>query len=261
MNGKTNTTAALALALALDAGSAHAQTSSVSRADLQSVSPALGQYATDVLENGLWKRPGLSPRDRSLATLAGVIATDQTIMIKPEMARALDNGVSPAEVSEVITHLAFYAGWGRAMNAIGAAKELFAARGVEQSQLPSSTPDLVPLNEKAEALRAETVEKSVGPASPGLVRDTTDVLFHNLWLRPGLKPRDRSLITVSALIATGQAEQIPFHLGRAMDSGLTREEVSETVSQLAYYAGWPKAFSAAPFIRGVIEKRSPGEKN
>jgi 4-carboxymuconolactone decarboxylase len=256
MTDKTKTTSALALALALDAGSALAQTSAVSPTDLQSVSPALTRYEKDVLDDGLWKRPGLLPRDRSLVTLAAVIATDQIIMIKPQMARALDNGVSPAEVSEMITHLAFYAGWGRAMNAITPAKELFAARGVEVSQLPSAMPELLPLDQETEATRAAAVEKTSGPASPGLVRDTTDVLFRDLWLRPDLKPRDRSLITVSALIAIGQVEQIPYHLGRAMDNGLTRGEASETISQLAYYAGWPKAFSAAPVVKALFEKRA-----
>jgi 4-carboxymuconolactone decarboxylase len=177
-------------------------------------------------------------------------------MLKAQMERALDNGVTPGELSELITHLAFYSGWGRAMNAIQPAKELFAARGVGVQQLPPALPKPLPFDEKAEATRAAGVEKNAGPASAGLVRDTTDVLFRDLWLRPDLKPRDRSLVTVSALIATGQVEQIPYHLNRAMDSGLTREEASEALSQLAYYAGWPKAFSAAPVLRGVFEKRA-----
>jgi 4-carboxymuconolactone decarboxylase len=84
---------------------------------------------------------------------------------------------------------------------------------------------------------------------------TTDLLFRELWLRPGLAPRDRSLVTVSALIANGQTGQIPYHLGRAMDRGLTKAEASELLTQLAFYAGWPCVFSALPVVKDVLDKR------
>ncbi|MFC7542561.1 carboxymuconolactone decarboxylase family protein [Siccirubricoccus deserti] len=86
---------------------------------------------------------------------------------------------------------------------------------------------------------------------------TTDVLFRDLWLRPDLAPRDRSLVTVSALITAGHVAQLPFHLNRAMDHGLTRAQASEVVAHLAFYAGWPNAFSAVPVVKGVLEGR-PG---
>ena len=73
---------------------------------------------------------------------------------------------------------------------------------------------------------------------------TTDVLFRDLWLRPDLAPRDRSLVTVSALIANGLVAQISYHLNRAMDNGLTPTQAAEVVTHLAFYAGWPNAFSA-----------------
>jgi 4-carboxymuconolactone decarboxylase len=99
------------------------------------------------------------------------------------------------------------------------------------------------------------VGEQFGKITPGLVQYTTDVLFRDLWLRPGLAPRDRSLVTVSALVATGQVAQITYHLNRAMDNGLTKEEAGEIVGHLAFYAGWPNAFSAAPVVKEVIEKR------
>ena len=98
-------------------------------------------------------------------------------------------------------------------------------------------------------------EQQFGQITPSLVQYTTDVLFRDLWLRPGFAPRDRSLITVSALVATGQVAQITYHLNRAMDNGLTQEEAGEVVGHLAFYAGWPNAFSAAPVVKEVIEKR------
>ena len=94
-----------------------------------------------------------------------------------------------------------------------------------------------------------------GAVAPGLVEYTTDYLFRDLWLRPDLAPRDRSLITVAALIASGQVAQITFHLNRAMDSGLTQEEAGEVITHLAFYAGWPNAFSAVPVAKDVFDKR------
>jgi 4-carboxymuconolactone decarboxylase len=96
---------------------------------------------------------------------------------------------------------------------------------------------------------------STGPVSPGLVRYTSDVLFHDLWLRPDLAPRERSLVTVSALIASGQVAQITFHLNKAMDNGLTKAQAGEVLTQLAFYAGWPNVFSAVPVIKGVFDSR------
>ena len=72
---------------------------------------------------------------------------------------------------------------------------------------------------------------------------------------PHLAPRDRSLVTVSALIASGQVAQVPYHLNRAMDNGLTRAQAAEAVTHLAFYAGWPNAFSAVPVVTGVFEGR------
>ena len=223
--------------------------------DVRSVSPALEYYTTHALLNGLWKRPELSARDRSLAAVAALIARTQAIEMPFYFAFALDNGVKPAELSETITHLAFYAGWANAMTAVSVAKDIFQSRGIKQEQLPPVQDKPLPLNEGAESKRATSVESNLGSTTPGLVENTTNLLFRDLWLRPALAPRDRSLITVSSLIASGQSAQIPYHLNRAMDNGLTASEAGEIVTHLAFYAGWPNAFSAAPVVKEVLEKR------
>ena len=250
------TAAILALTLSVSTGAASAQslTGSLTGEDVRAVSPALEAYVGDALAS-LWARPGLSGRDRSVVTLSAVIAGNQATLLPDQVRLALDNGVTPAEVSEIITHLAFYAGWGNALAATTVAGEVFSERGVGADQLPAAAPSLLPLDEEAEATRVAQVNELVGSAAPGLVQDTTDVLFNDLWLRPDLAPRDRSLVTVSALIANGQAEQVPGHLNRAMDNGLTQEEAGEAISHLAYYAGWPNAFSAASIAREVFEQR------
>ena len=223
--------------------------------DLRAIAPVLEKYAKDVMLGDLWKRPRLSARDRSIVTVAALIARDQTVELTYYLGLALDNGVKPSEISEIITHLAFYTGWSNAMDAIPAAKEVFKSHKIEADQLPPASGPRLPLDEAAENQRATRVGEQFGQITPSLVQYTSDVLFRDLWLRPGLAPRDRSLVTVSALVATGQVAQITYHLNRAMDNGLTKEEAGEVVGHLAFYAGWPNAFSAAAVIKEVIEKR------
>jgi 4-carboxymuconolactone decarboxylase len=229
--------------------------SAVTPEDVRMLSPALAQYTQDAIENDLWKRPALSPRDRSIVTVAALIARMQTVGMLHYFNRALDQGVTPRELSEVITHLAFYSGWSNAFSAVAIAKDIFVQRGIGEDQLAEASPKLLPINEEAEAQRATTVEQNFGAVAAGVVQYTTDLLFRDLWLRPGLAPRDRSLVTVSALIASGQVAQIPYHLNRAMDNGLTKEQASEVLTHLAFYAGWPNVFSALPVVKGVLESR------
>src|SRR5438270_4608618 len=222
--------------------------------DITIVAPALEKYAQGPLAE-LWKRAGLTPRDRSIITIAALIARNQTIEMPHYFNLALDNGVKPREISEIITHLAFYSGWANAMSAVAVAKDVFANRKIGADQLPPASPALFPLDKEAEAKRAGGVEQQFGSVAPGIVQYTTDVLFRDLWLRPDLAPRDRSLVTVSALIASGQVAQVTYHLNRAMDNGLTQTQAAEVVTQLAFYAGWPNAFSALPLVKDAFEKR------
>jgi len=226
----------------------------VSRADIQAVASALDKYTQERLLGEVWKRPGINTRDRSIVTVAALIARNQTIELPYYLNLALDNGVRPSEISEIITHLAFYSGWPNAMSAVAAAKDVFAARKISADQF-SATSSALPIDEAAEADRATRVGQQFGTAFPGIVQYTTDILFRDLWLRPGLAPRDRSLVTVAALIAAGQVAQMPYHLNRAMDNGLTQEQAGEVITHLAFYVGWPNAFSAMPVAKDVFEKR------
>lgn len=233
----------------------HTPRANLSLEDVRSVSPALANYTQTTIVGDLWKRPDLSARDRSIVTISALIARNQTIGMPHYFKLALDSGVSPAEISEVITHLAFYAGWSNAFFAVEIVRDIFAERGIGADQLPAASPDLLPLDEAGEAKRAAAVQANFGEVSPGVVHYTGEVLFKNLWLRPDLAPRDRSMVTVSALVATGQVAQITYHLGRAMDNGLTRQQASEVLTQLAFYCGWPCVFSAMPVVKDVFASR------
>jgi 4-carboxymuconolactone decarboxylase len=92
-------------------------------------------------------------------------------------------------------------------------------------------------------------QKAIGDFAPKLVSLTDDVLFGDVWERTELSKRDRSLITVAALITNGSTEQLQSHLARAKDNGLSEAELKEVIIHLAFYAGWPRAVSASPSRR------------
>ena len=97
-------------------------------------------------------------------------------------------------------------------------------------------------------------EKMIGDFAPKLVELTDHVLFGDIWERPDLSKRDRSLVTVAALIALNRPEQLRFHLGRALENGLKQEELIEVITHLAFYAGWPSAMTAIMIAKEVFSK-------
>ena len=129
---------ALALTLAIPASAAADERPS--RKDIQMVAPALDKYTQDRLLGEVWKRSGLSARDRSVVTLAALIGRNQTIALSDHLKLALDHGVKPTEISEIITHLAFYSGWANAMAAVAVTKEVFAERNIGPIDCPRRLP-------------------------------------------------------------------------------------------------------------------------
>ena len=97
-------------------------------------------------------------------------------------------------------------------------------------------------------------QQLIGGFAPKLVELTDDVLFGDVWERPGLSKRDRSLITVAALVALYRTDQLPGHLRRAIDNGLTKDELIEAITHLAFYAGWPTAMTAIVTAKDLFEK-------
>ncbi len=136
--------------------------SSVSSDDIRSVSPALGRYEKEDIVEGLWARQQLSIRDRSVVTVAILVARSQTADLPHYMNLALDNGVTPKELSEIITHLAFYAGWTNAMSAVAVTENIFAERNIGADQLPDASPALMPLNQEGEAARQKGGPRPAG---------------------------------------------------------------------------------------------------
>src|ERR1700761_3703754 len=105
-----------------------------------------------------------------------------------------------------------------------------------------------PISAQREALRK---------VAPKLIDLTENVLFGDVWERPQLSKRDRSLITCAALIATGKTEQMDFHLPNAIKNGVTQEELIETITHLAFYVGWPNAMSAVNRAKALFASTDP----
>jgi len=97
------------------------------------------------------------------------------------------------------------------------------------------------------------LQKNIGDLAPKLVELTEKVLFGDVWERPQLSKRDRSLVTVAALIALNR-EQLRFHLQRALENGVTKDELVEVITHVAFYAGWPTAMSAITLAKDVFSK-------
>jgi alkylhydroperoxidase/carboxymuconolactone decarboxylase family protein YurZ len=219
------------------------------------VAPALGDYTDDVLFGDVWQRDELAPRDRSIVTVSALIASGRIAQVGGHVGRALDNGVTPGEIGEIITHLAFYSGWPNAISAVYETKEVFDARGI--GELVADPGEPLELDPTSEAARQAMVNNTVGPVAPALAEYTNRVLFGDLWRGPELSARDRSLVTMAGLIATGQAEQLPFHADRGMDNGLTQTEVAEVPTIWPSMRAGRRRWRPFPFCNRSLHRATP----
>ncbi|MFF9808247.1 carboxymuconolactone decarboxylase family protein [Streptomyces coeruleorubidus] len=95
--------------------------------------------------------------------------------------------------------------------------------------------------------------------APKLAEVTDTVLFGDIWERPGLSPRDRSLVTVTALASLYRTDQLGFHLGKALENGVTKDELIEAITHLTFYAGWPNGMSAMTQLKAIVDKADKSE--
>ncbi len=233
--------AATALSVLMLAAPAMAQPRpSVAPKAMQEVAPQLADYTDRVLFGDVWLRPELAPRDRSLVVLSALIGTGKTAQMAGHLNRGLTNGLKPVEVSGLVTHLAFYTGWPNAVSALGVIEQVFTERKIDLTALRAS---LAP--SPAASGAADTRSKFSAL--------TTDVIFGDLWKRSDLSLRDRSLVTIATLAAGGDTGQLGEHVRRGLDNGLTRLEITEALTHLAFYAGWPKATASLAIAEAAFQ--------
>jgi 4-carboxymuconolactone decarboxylase len=218
----------------------------------QRIAPGLATLTDDVLFGDVWRRPELSPRDRSLVTISVLIATGKPAQLAGHLGRALTNGVQPSEASGLLAHLAIYCGWPSAVSALEVYEQVYTARKVDTAALRTVTPRLPASG--SDAARAKAVTDELGALAPKFVQLTNDVVFGDLWRRSDLSLRDRSLVTIAALAAMGDDDHLDVYLRRGLESGLTRGQISEALTHLAFYAGWPKATKALTALTRTLGK-------
>jgi len=212
----------------------------------QKLSPGMAALTDDVLYGDVWRRPELSARDRSLVTISILIATGKTAQLAGHLGRALDNGVQPSEASGLLPHLAVYSGWPNAVSALEVYDQVYTTRKVDTVALRTAGTRL-PVS-ASDAPRAKAVGENLAAVAPKFAQLTKDVVFNDLWRRPDLSPRDRSLVTIVALAAIGDDDQLDAYVRRGLGEGLARTQITEAVTHLAFYAGWSRATKAMTAI-------------
>jgi 4-carboxymuconolactone decarboxylase len=236
------------------AGEAQAQAAARPSGPIQQkIAPGLAHYTDEVLFGAVWPSPDLSPRDRSLVVISVLIATNRPAQLTGHLGRALTNGVTPVEASGVLTHLAFYAGWPNAVSALDVYDQVYTARKVDLASLQAEGRTPLAAGNRFRG----SAEASLEAAAPKFARLSKEVVFGDLWRRSDLSPRDRSLVTIAALAAMGEADQLAPYLRTGLEAGLTRAEITEAITHLAFYAGWPRATDALTVVDRVLSGAKP----
>ena len=204
--------------------------------------PEFARYNDDILFGEVWSRNDiLSLRERSIVTVCGLVGSgilDSSLKFHIQNARK--NGVTRAEMVEVVTQLGFYAGWPKAWAVFPMAKEVYGGdeeiiegEGVFQNQTAG--------------------RKNLGDFAPEFARYNDDILFGEVWSRNNiLSLHDRSIVTVSTLMGAGIfTPALKHHIENARAHGVTKAEMVEVITQLAFYVGWPKAWAVFPMAQEV----------
>ena len=223
-------------------------TSTPSLTDLYAGSPYLRELRDSLVYGEVWERPYLSKRDRSLITIAVLQAlTREELAI--HIPRGLDNGLTPEEISEIILHVTFYAGWPTGVQASLTAAAAFEERGLTLGDLPRA-----PALEDAVTTPGGLSDAYAAVPRLGALRNS--LLYGDIWERPLLSKRDRSLITVAVNQSMYVTNELQLHIDRALDqNGVTPQELSEVVLHVTFYAGWPAAVNAGRLLTTAFEAR------
>ena len=232
---------------------------------LEDANGALGSYAVDYIFGDLWSRPALNKRDRSLIVIAALTSLNQLNQLRIHVRGGINHGLSATEIREIVIHLCGYAGFPRALDAMGVTNEVLTKMGhaPEAEKLPPAA--RLDLKERR-GLGTEGLSRVSGggfPADPdaglaavesqlgGVGKMAVEFLFAEVWSRDELSRRDRSLVVVTALATLGRKDELDIHIPGAINHGVTKEELEELMIMLSAYAGFPFAVEG---MRVVVEK-------
>lgn len=207
--------------------------------------PEFARYNDDILFGEVWSRNDiLSLHDRSIVTICALVGggiLDSSL--KYHIQTAKTNGVTRDEMVEIITQLGFYAGWPKAWAVFPMAKEVYGSDAAKTFE------------NVGKKIQQTAGRKNLGDFAPEFARYNDDILFGEVWSRNNiLSLHDRSIVTVSTLIGAGIfTDALKHHIANAKANGVTRAEMVEIVTQLAFYAGWPKAWAVFPMVKEIYQ--------
>jgi 4-carboxymuconolactone decarboxylase len=232
---------------------------------LKDIAPDLAQMAISFAYGEIYSRPALDLRQRQFVTVAALAAMGGAEpQLRFHIAGALNVGCSPREIVELMIHLVVYAGFPAAVNGVWAASDVFREKGVDAAPV-SVPPSATRYNDGVAGLRAidgavgERVIESLNEIAPDLGRFVIEFAFGDVYSRTGIDLVLRELITVAALAAMGSATpQLKVHMHGFLNVGGTREELVEVITQIAAYAGFPRAINAALAAQEVLRDRDCG---
>ncbi|MEQ1889700.1 MAG: carboxymuconolactone decarboxylase family protein [Alphaproteobacteria bacterium] len=234
---------------------------------LEDQNGALGSFAVDFALGDVWSRPGISRRDRSLIVIAILGALNMLDQLKAHVRGGINHGLTPEEIREIFNHMCGYAGFPRALNAMRVTNEVLAEMGHAPADGKSPPAERLSLSERRKRagpglaklsggrvfdnmdITLSGLEKQMGPIGTFAV----DFIFGDIWERPQLSKRDRSLIVNSFLGALGRQDELKIHIPGAFRHGLTKEEMQEQIVTLAAYAGFPFAVEATHVLHEYLK--------
>ena len=219
------------------------------------MAPDLERIAGEFLFGSVWHRPALKDKQREMITLTCLTVLKRDNQTRRHLSNALNLGLTPIEIVEVLMHSMFYSGVPATLDALAIAKDVFEQRGIAYTpqQVFDSTETPDELYNRGVARRIEYMGP---PASGGLGpvtqaerefgRLTTEYYWGSIWTRPGLTLPERSICTMAALTALGRESQLASHIRGGLNVGLTQEEIVEVFIHATFYCG-------LPFVRSAID--------
>ncbi len=228
------------------------------------VAPDLNRIAGEFLFGSIWQRPALKMEQREMITLTILTVLKRDNQVRRHLGNALNLGLTPVQIVEVLMHSSFYSGVPAALDALAIANEVFQEKGVDYTPQQifdtSETPD--DLYNRGTARRVEYMGPPAG-GGPGPVtqaerefnRLTTEYYWGSMWTRPGLDLPSRSICTLAALTALGREAQLAGHIRGALNVGLTQEEIVEVFIHATFYCGLPFTRSAIDLANGIFRSQ------
>jgi 4-carboxymuconolactone decarboxylase len=219
-----------------------------------------GTLLTEAVHGAVWNRPGLARPDRMLCTLAALAVWPRLRQLRRHIAAALELGMAPEAIREVLVQAGLYAGFSAAEETLALAAEVFAERGVPFPPDPPADASLDELTSRGRELMQQVHgERSVqgyaapdNPVTYALYGLAIQYGYGEIWFRPGLPPRSRALVAVAAFTALRMPEQARRFGQAALNLGVARTEVVEAVIQTAPYSGFPPALNVLNALSDVL---------